>query len=394
MAGRSQNALLAAARVARDVAVERVKRPKATRYEDVPPSVAAITPEWLSAVLCRDVPGAQVLDVSAQTASSGTHQRDRLLVAYNEAGRAAGLPTSIFTKSTPTIVTRMMCGFNGTARVEGQFYMNVRPLLDIEAPIGYHAAFDRESMRSMLLLEDLVATKDATFANFRTYVTRPMAEEIVDTLASLHGRFYNDPVLDGFKWLADYGAWFRIGSTKMRTEHYTAKALDKASHLIPAGVLARRQEVWPAVVRGAEVHDVRPPSFLHSDVHIGNWYINSAGGMGLCDWQCPSKGHWSRDVSYALSAALEPNDRRAWERELFARYLEHLSERTGETFDPDDSWELYRQQLFHALWMWTITLCHSPLLPSMQSEETSLTMIQRITTAIDDLDAFDSFSRR
>src|ERR1051325_8881146 len=126
-------------------------RSTATRYEDVPSSVRAITPEWLTAVLCRDVPGARALDVPVQHASSGTHQRDRLLVTYNDAGQAAGLPRSIFTKSAPTVVTRMMTGFNGTARVEGQFYMNVRPLLDIEAPTGYHAAFDRASMTSMLL---------------------------------------------------------------------------------------------------------------------------------------------------------------------------------------------------------------------------------------------------
>jgi len=40
--------------------------------------------------------------------------------------------------------------------------------------------------------------------------------------------------------------------------------------------------------------------------------------------------------------------------------------------------------------MWTITLCHSPLLPNMQSAETTLTMIERITTAMADLDALEA----
>ena len=48
------------------------------------------------------------------------------------------------------------------------------------------------------------------------------------------------------------------------------------------------------------------------------------------------------------------------------------------------------QQIVHALAMWTITLCHSPLLPNMQPEDTSLTMIERITTAMGDLDSVDS----
>ena len=149
--------------------------------------------------------------------------------------------------------------------------------------------------------------------------------------------------------------------------------------------------MWPAILRAVAVHETRPRSFLHSDVHIGNWYLTDAGRMGLCDWQCPSKGHWSRDVAYALAAALRPDDRRAWERDLLERYLQRLSEATGEAFEFEDSWRLYRQQMLHALWMWTITLCHSPLLPSMQPEETSLAMIERIALAMSDLDSLDSF---
>ena len=113
--------------------------------------------------------------------------------------------------------------------------------------------------------------------------------------------------------------------------------------------------------------------------------------MGLCDWQCPSKGHWSRDFAYAVSAALTPEHRRAWERELLRRYLDALHRHTGQHFDFDDSFTLYRQQLLHALIMWTITLCHSPFLPSMQPEAMTLAMIHRMTTAICDLESLDSF---
>ena len=57
----------------------------------------------------------------------------------------------------------------------------------------------------------------------------------------------------------------------------------------------------------------------------------------------------------------------------------------------DLSFQRYRQQIPHALAMWTITLCHSPLLPNMQPEDTTLAMIERITTAMADLDSLDSF---
>jgi hypothetical protein len=177
----------------------------ARRPEDVPCSPEAITPEWLTAVLCQKVPEAVVTGVVVKPASAGTHERHQLIVSYNEAGRCAGLPGSIFTKSLPSVVTRMIGGFNGTARVEGRFYMQLRPQLDIEAPISYHAASDRRTFASILLLEDMVAAKSATFCNYRTYVSREMAEAMIDVLAALHARFYRDGELaTRYPWVASY----------------------------------------------------------------------------------------------------------------------------------------------------------------------------------------------
>jgi len=330
------------------------------------------------------------MSVAVENASAGTHERHRLRVTYNEAGEKAGLPSSIFTKSLPSFVTRMVAGFNGHARIEGGFYSEVRPLLDIEAPLCYYSTYDRETFAAIHLLEDLVHTKGATFCGHQTLVTRSMAEDMVDLLAALHGAFYGSPKLSQYRWLSHYAKWFQIGAEKMRTEFYTEKAFDAAAHVIPTALMARRKEIWPATIRALEIHANGPDVFLHSDVHIGNWYQTAAGRMGLCDWQCPSRGHWSRDLSYALSAALKPEDRRTWERDLLKRYLDRLAERGGVRLDFDSSFTQYRQQMSHALAMWTITLCHSPLFPSMQGEAMTLAMIERIANAMVDLNSLDS----
>ena len=112
--------------------------------------------------------------------------------------------------------------------------------------------------------------------------------------------------------------------------------------------------------------------------------------MGLCDWQCLSRGHWSRDFAYAVTAALTPDDRRNWEKDLLVRYLDRFAALTGSELSLDQSFLHYRQQIVHALLMWTITLCHSPLLPNMQPEETTLAMIERMTIAMADLDSIDA----
>jgi Phosphotransferase enzyme family len=389
--GRSTTTALAALKIGGRVAYERLARPKARRFDDVPCSPYAVTAEWLTAVLCGKVPGAIVTQVEVKPASAGTHERHQLTVSYNEEGRRAGLPVSIFTKSLPSIVTRMIGGFNGTARVEGSFFTQIRSQLEIEAPLCYHSAYDRRTFAAIHLLEDLVATKSATFCNHRTNVTRAMADDMIDLLASLHGRFYGDPMLaERYGWVASYPRWFTIGAAKMGTEYYTRKAFDAAAHVIPAGVMARRDDVWPATMRALALHDSEPQGLIHSDVHIGNWYRTGAGQMGLCDWQCLSRGHWTRDFAYAVTASLTPDNRRSWERELLARYIGRFAEKTGVKPDFDLSFLRYRQQIVHALAMWTITLCHSPLLPNMQPEDTTLTMIERMTIAMADLDALDS----
>jgi aminoglycoside phosphotransferase (APT) family kinase protein len=367
---------------------DRITRPKATSRDDVPTSIDAITPAWWTAVLCGEFPGAEVTAHNVVSLSKGTHQRHRFALTYNEAGRLAGLPTALFTKSLPTLVTRMLGGYNGTSRAEGRFYSEIRPGLELETPMGYHAAFERDSLAGINVLEDIVVTKQATFCDHRTPVTRQMAEEMVDLLALLHGHRYDDPRLDGeFCWVANFADWFRIGSRKMRTEYYTQRALARAVDVIPGDIQHRRQDIWPATTAAAAIHQTGPRCLLHSDVHIGNWYRTGSGRMGLCDWQCLTQGHWSRDVSYMLSTALTVEDRRAWERGLLERYLGALGRRAGVDIPFDEAWADYRRQMLHALWMWTITLCHSPFLPAMQSEEIAMTMIARIATAMSDLDS-------
>ena len=210
----------------------------------MPCSPSAITPEWLTAVLCEKHPGAVVTPVVVKPASAGTHERHRLIVSYNEAGRRAGLPGSIFTKSLPSVVTRMIGGFNGTARVEGQFFTHLRPSLQIQAPVGYHAAFNRRTFASILLLEDLVATKSATFCKHRTYVTREMADDTIDVRPRWTRAFTLSPSLRRDILVARYPRRFTIGADKMSLEHHTRKAFEAASEVIP-GSMAQRDAVWP-----------------------------------------------------------------------------------------------------------------------------------------------------
>jgi hypothetical protein len=69
-----------------------------------------------------------------------------------------------------------------------------------------------------------------------------------------------------------------------------------------------------------------------------------------------------------------------------------MRESCGLSITFDQAWNLYRQQVFLALMMWTPTLVHTRTTPDMQPEEMSLEMIKRMTAAMSDLRSLDSFA--
>ncbi len=89
---------------------ERFRAPTVIHRDQVPISGAHVTAEWLTSVLCRDTPGAEVVAVDFPGGSSGTSERVAIRVTYNDAGMAAGLPCHVFTKATKSFQQRLMLG--------------------------------------------------------------------------------------------------------------------------------------------------------------------------------------------------------------------------------------------------------------------------------------------
>lgn len=363
---------------------DNLTNPDVTGADDVPWRAEAVTPEWLTAHLCRDHPDARVESVEVR----GDHERGStvhrwLTVGHNKAGTAAGLPTALFAKSTPTVLTRLASGGHVVAQ-ERLFYSVARDLLDIETPSLLASAIDRTTGRSIQLFDDLSVSKGTTFFTRETVVDRGVADQMADTLAGYHSVFWDSPLLEtDLGSLAQHGKFLAVGERiGMRRAH--DEAMEKAKDVMPAAVFDRRDDIWPHAVAATEYHK-GPRTLLHGDVHLGNWYRNADGRVGLADWQNTSIGSWVFDFAYAVSTTLAVEDRRAWERELLERYVAAV----GHGLTVDAAWPMYRRALTIPLLLWTPTLVPSPVFPDMQSEEMSMLMITRITTAIDDLGTLD-----
>lgn len=377
--------------VAGHVLSEFVLPAKARFASDVPSSHLDITPAWLTAVLCKNVRGARVLDFKAMGGSVGTSTRQGLQLILNDAALEAGVPLQLFTKSSTQFNQRLMLGLSGMINGEIGFYPQIRPQLNIEAPLGYHACLDPESWRSMVLMEDVVASRGAAFMSTETKLSQGQMEDLLTNMARWHGCFWNSPQLKReLAWLRS-PADFLSAIVPLGFRYLTGKGIELASSVIPEELKARTNEAWKALAVSFEMNKCHPRTLLHGDPHIGQTYLTRDGRMGYADWQLVMQGGWSFDFAYAMISSLTIDDRQRWERDLLRLYLDCLHASGGPRLAIEPAWLSYRQNAIYPYfcWLMTITGSHLPLVPNMQPKQTSLDIIERSAAAICDLNSID-----
>jgi thiamine kinase-like enzyme len=371
---------------------ERSARGPLVSAADLPISYETITPAWLTKVIGKRHPGAEVVAIRLGESDEGTSSRRRIFITWNEAGTRANLPATVFCKGTQRLESRYMLALNGGIEAEVTFFNVVRPNLAIEAPEAYFASFHPKSFNSIIIMKDL--GQEARFCQHSATMSLDRAQSQMKLLATLHAKYYESSELATM--LSRFNTWEKYFTVTVEEAGFGAacpRGFTEAEAVIPPRLFRRAGEIWPATLKCVERHRDLPRTLVHSDVHLKNWYVAANGEMGLNDWQCSCKGNWGRDLAYAISTGLATDDRRAWERDLLRFYLDRLHGAGGPLLAFEDAWLIYRQQLFSALAWWTGTLGQPPEAPKMQPKASSLEFIKRMAHAIDDLDALDSFGR-
>lgn len=367
--------------------MEKVRRPVPCTSDDVPISGAHVTTRWLTAVLCRDTPGARVESFEVSGGSRGTSERVALRVTYNQAGRVAGLPAAIFTKATAGFQQRMLLGGADVIGGEEHFFMGLRQRVDIEAPQGYWAKVEPRSWRSITVIEDIAATKGATFLAPTTGFTKPEILDLVRNLGRLHGPLWQDPALAVLKTPKQYS---ENTDAFLDFRKRAAVGMQRSRDVIPPPLLGQADRLHDATWRSMELSTNSERTLLHGDAHAGQTYRTAAGAMGLCDWQGLLQGNWAFDVAYLINTGCEPGDRKAWQDDLLTSYLEALHAAGGPRIPLPEALLTYRQHAFWPYTAWAFTIGRAFYQPKMQPVETCRTLVRRTATAIHDLDAFDA----
>ncbi len=364
---------------------------RVTRADQVPPNYPSITDAWLTDVLCKGTPGAEVIGHGLDERDDGTSNRRRIFVHYNAAGEAAGLPAAIFCKSAETLLNRLSMASSGISKIEPDFYTYARERLDMEAPRAWYSAFDPNNHAYLVALHDM--TDSVEFCDHTTPMNRARAESQIDQMARLHARFYDSPELGTaslpFSHWPDY--WASLMRLAPQFGEYCDIAFGASEDLFPPELYARRADIWPLTMASVERHRKLPRCLTHGDVHLKNWYVKPGDRMGLSDWQAITAAHWSRDLIYGITTALTIENRRAWFDDLLRLYVEKMREYGVPGISFDEALLNCRQQIFTALAFWTITYRPAPGMPDMQPVPTTREFLRRIGAAVVELDALASF---
>ncbi|WP_210687311.1 phosphotransferase [Mycolicibacterium sp. GESEQ-9] len=351
---------------------------------------ADVTATWLTEHLAKGVQGAAVLAVAPLDGTTGTTDRQRIVVEWNDAGKEAGLPANLFLKSSPlSAKNRVMVGALDMAVNEVHFYNEAAASLKGVVPKAWFA-YAGIGARFLIVLEDIVADGGRPYA-LADRCEIAHARGVIEAFADLHSQFWNSPRFSrDLTWARTWSARPGYAVLKQFYSRGRAGALKLGRPEVTAAVRAVSQ----ALDRHAAVYyrefEAGPLTLLHGDSHLGNTFSTSDGRSGLLDWQVVWQGPGLREVSYWMTTGLEPEMRRAHERELLERYLDAL--RSGGVPDvPQYGTAFERYRLFSAeAWDATAMTINWP---GLQAEENAEAAWRRACVAVEDLDTASLLNR-
>lgn len=306
-----------------------------------------VGPEWMTQVLDRGgaLGGGRVTEVAGVpigTGQVGCNMRYRL--DYDRAG--AGPESVVIKFASQSEVSRAAGVQTLTYETEVAFYRDLADTLEVARPHCFFADIEPGTANVVLVLEDI----DAAAGDQLAGCAADQVGLAMEQAARLHGPRWADPTLMEVPWLAAKAAdTHDLGPVVAMLwpaflERYEPALSGEALEI---GRRLAASRTWMAAQPG-------PETVCHRDFRLDNILFGHPGGahpITVVDWQTVCLGPGAADVSYFLSAAVAPDERRRIEREMVGLYYERLSEYDIGDYGFDQCWEDYRRHSFAGFFM-------------------------------------------
>lgn len=332
---------------------------------EIPHSPADLSPAWLTEALQHGrVIGTDAVisefEWSPLEMEGGLYgQIFRLKLAY-DLSESDGPRTVIAKFSSDNPEMRQRPNTRAAYEREVCFYQEAAGENAIPVPTCYYADIDVESGWHIILLEDLAPARSGSKTRG---CSQTEAKTAIQHIARFHARWWDNPKLDNFAWLALAPAVPGDAELTLFRERLWPEFLRKVGKQLPdeameIGGLLGKQRSRIAQRLFAE----NPVTMIHADYHLENMMFGTAGddSFFVVDWQFVRRGRGIWDVAYFLSQNLTPEDRRAIEIDLLQDYLKILGEYGVKNYSLDDAMYDYRLSLLHRFGALVTTIAAMP----------------------------------
>ena len=350
---------------------------------------ADITTDWLNRAFASGGTGfPAVTQVSAVPVGTGHGIVGEILrCSLTYADEAAHAPATVIVKLPGRDRrSRTMSRRLELHEREYHFYMRLGNDVSVRTPRLYYADYDVETDDLVVVQEDLsgmVQTDQVTGA------TAEQARAAVRSIAKLHAQFLGRIRDDRFA--------VKVWGKRPRRKYLQLQAL--YLWLLPS---VRRhfgecfsprlnrlalefgcslQQYWRRAASSA------PLTFTHGDFRLDNLFFDpgNPSEMTVIDWQVCSISSGMRDIAYFLATNVEPEVRRAIEREVVEEYGNAMA-RAGADLAFEDWWYAYRMHILGNL-MYIVMVCGGLEAASGPARNLVWTALGRSLTAIEELNA-------
>ena len=168
----------------------------------------------------------------------------------------------------------------------------------------------------------------------------------VESIAKFHATWWESPALEKI------GEWMPM--TDAPVQQFAAGAYQQAlgpflelfGATLSPSVKAVIEEIGQKAVKIQTSFAQSPITIVHGDYRVDNLFFASPSGgatFAVADWQISTRGRGAFDLSYLVCGGMEPELRRAHERELVTLYHDTLQANGVIGYSFEQCWDDYRR---------------------------------------------------
>lgn len=312
----------------------------------MPQNPAEFTAEWLTGALREGgvLKDATVTSIDVRTIGEGSGfigQLAQIRPTYDR--EEAGAPSSIVAKMPGASEGGRQIGnlFDFYHR-EIKFYEEIADEVELRTPKRYYSAMDRDKQQYILLTEDLAP---AEVGDQAVGCNLAQARLAIESVAKFHATWWENPRLEKI------GEWMPAINAPVQQVAAGAYAqawqpfLDMFGEGLSPAIRSACERIGANVVKIQTAFAQPPRTISHGDYRVDNLFFASSNGgyeFAVADWQISTLGRGTFDVAYLICGGLDPEVRRANERELVKLYHDTLVAHGVGGYSFEQCWDDYR----------------------------------------------------